>query len=176
MNPKKFSFTPAIKKLIKQAKVGSCFICQMQKDRSLLEAHGLIYEDNKVLVFLDKYPAKKGQAIVAFKKHIEKITEIEREDFLHLQNILYLLDIALHKVLSPDKVIILSTHGTVPHFHFILIPIHYKGPIEERLKENIDAISKTKVIRYKKGEKKRLLQKLREAMSQNKSNIRILSQ
>jgi histidine triad (HIT) family protein len=86
-----------------------------------------IYEDDRVLAFLDINPIAEGHTLIIPKRHAENLWEIPGEDLsaIHLasQKIIY----AIKEALSPTGVAVLQLNGrgvnqVVMHYHLHLMP------------------------------------------------------
>ncbi len=86
----------------------------------------IIYEDDKVISFLDIFPFEKGHCLVVPKKPYETIMEMPEDEFLYLQKIV--LKIAKHLSKEMNSGInILQNNGKIAgqeinHVHFHIVP------------------------------------------------------
>ena len=90
-----------------------------------------IYEDEKVLAFLDIHALSKGHILVVPKKHVENIFEVETEELKALILVVQKLSRRIKEKLNPEGINILQRNGRgagqeVPHFHFHIVP-RYAG-------------------------------------------------
>ena len=101
-----------------------CIFCKIVK--SDIPAHK-VYEDNKVLAFLDVKPHTKGHTVVVPKKHMVRIFDLEDKEigelFVSVRKIMSILD----KKLNPDGFNVGWNHNTaggqvVPHLHIHIMP------------------------------------------------------
>jgi histidine triad (HIT) family protein len=83
-----------------------------------------VYEDDRVLAFLDVHPVQPGHTLVVPKKQIEKIEDLDEETYAHLWSTVKKL--MLHyRAKLPGKRIALKVEGFhVPHVHVHIIPCH----------------------------------------------------
>lgn len=81
-----------------------------------------IYEDDRVLAFLDIHPVQPGHTLVVTKQQIDKIEDLDDKTYTHLW--LVVKELMRHfSEKMPDKRITLKTEGfDVPHVHIHLIP------------------------------------------------------
>ena len=80
-----------------------------------------IYEDDRVLAFLDIYPDEEGHTLVVPKKQIDKIYDLEDDDYSHLW--LVAKRIARHYEEVTGKRVVFKVIGVdVPHAHIHVIP------------------------------------------------------
>ncbi len=81
-----------------------------------------IYEDEKNLAFLDIAPETKGHALVIPKADVDKIYELEDEDYISLFLAVKKVAKRMEEVLGER--IIMKVMGTdVPHAHVHLMPL-----------------------------------------------------
>lgn len=83
----------------------------------------VFYEDNKVYACLANYPLAKGHSIVVWKKPVEDLHLLSREDYEYLMNKVDKTRDALMKVLKVDKVYLMYM-DEIKHVHWHLIPRH----------------------------------------------------
>jgi histidine triad (HIT) family protein len=89
-----------------------------------------IYEDARILSFMDAFPQAKGHCLVIPKLQARNLFDIPSE---HLQNLIHQtqrIARAVHGALSPDGIQILQFNGeaggqTVFHIHFHIVPRWY---------------------------------------------------
>ena len=92
-----------------------------------------IYEDDKTLAFLDIHPETKGHTLVIPKKEVDKIYDLEDEDYQALMATVKKISKNMEKVLGVRT--LWKVVGTdVPHAHVHLEPYdetwHYGREVE----------------------------------------------
>lgn len=81
-----------------------------------------IYEDDKTLAFLDIHPETKGHTLVVPKKEVDKIYDLEDEDYNALMQTVKKLSKHMEKQLGVRT--LWKVVGTdVPHAHIHLMPL-----------------------------------------------------
>lgn len=90
-----------------------------------------IYEDKKVIAFLDINPISKGHSLVIPKKHFENIFDIEEDTLKEIISIGKKISLTLKENLNADGINIIHASGkeaqqSVFHFHIHLVP-RYRG-------------------------------------------------
>ena len=81
-----------------------------------------IYEDDKTFAFLDIHPETMGHTLVIPKKEVDKIYDLEDEDYDALMKTVKKLSKHMEKTL--DSRILWKVVGTdVPHAHVHLMPL-----------------------------------------------------
>jgi len=86
-----------------------------------------IYEDDRVLAFMDINPLNDGHILIIPKAHAATIHEISEADFLAVMSATHKLAAAVQKTLGPDGINILQLNGeaanqVVPHLHVHIVP------------------------------------------------------
>lgn len=150
MTKKKFDIGRLYKNKVKKS---NCFIC-----KGLILPEEIIYEDNKIIAFLDKYPPTKGYTLIATKKHYEDISEISKSEYQKIQKHLYKIAIAIKKSFNPNKICILNSGDILKHFHFHIIPIYRKSMHNHF----IDIILKKHILNMSQKERKEIADKIKE--------------
>ncbi len=100
-----------------------------------------IYEDEKTLAFLDIHPETPGHTLVIPKVEVDKLYELEMEDYLAVMKTVKILASRMEKVLGRRT--LMKVIGTdVPHAHVHLVsldPDYQYGQVvkmtEEEMKE-----------------------------------------
>jgi len=111
-----------------------------------------IYEDDKFLVFLDAFPALKGQTLVLPKDHSNSyLFNMEDSSYNELLLIAKKIAKAIDKSLKPVKTGLLVEGLELNHVHVKLFPLSKEGfklkpmdpkPSEEEFKEIAEKIKK----------------------------------
>ncbi len=96
-----------------------------------------VYEDDKVLAFMDISPVSKGHVLVIPKTHAASFLEAEPEDLQAVFAAAQKIAKHMEETLGFEGINILSNAGeaagqTVPHFHVHLIP-RYNDPAIDKL-------------------------------------------
>lgn len=85
-----------------------------------------IYEDEKVIAFLDMHPVMEGHTLVVPKKQIDHIWDLEDDDYEYLWATAKKIAIHIREVIGSPRVGVVVEGFGVPHAHIHLIPI-YEG-------------------------------------------------
>lgn len=81
-----------------------------------------IYEDEKTLAFLDIHPETPGHTLVIPKVEVDKLYDLEMEDYLAVMKTVKILASRMEKVLG--KRTLMKVIGTdVPHAHVHLVSL-----------------------------------------------------
>jgi len=86
-----------------------------------------VYEDDRVLAFMDINPLSEGHLLIIPKVHAATIYEITEDDFLAVMSATHKLADAVKKALNPDGINLLQLNGraanqVVPHLHMHIVP------------------------------------------------------
>jgi histidine triad (HIT) family protein len=86
-----------------------------------------VFEDDRVLAFMDISPINKGHLLVIPREHFETITEIDSNLYGHMASIVCDLAKASAGALHPDGMNVMQLNGkagnqVVPHVHMHLVP------------------------------------------------------
>lgn len=86
-----------------------------------------VYEDDRVLAFMDINPINEGHLLIIPKAHAATIHEIAEADFLAVMSATQKLAAAVKKALKPDGINLLQLNGkaanqVVPHLHVHIVP------------------------------------------------------
>ncbi|MCR9097153.1 MAG: HIT family protein [bacterium] len=101
-----------------------CIFCAIIAGRAT--AHR-VYEDERILVFMDLFPAHEGHTLIVPKRHGENLFEVEPGDLDAIIRASVSLGEALKHVFAPDGIAVMQLNGaaagqTVFHYHMHLIP------------------------------------------------------
>ncbi|RLL48317.1 HIT family protein [Oceanobacillus piezotolerans] len=99
-----------------------CVFCDILSKK---EDAYIIYENDIVCCFLDKYPINKGHILVVPKKHYREFSEVDSESLTQVILSSQQIAIALEVVLKTDGISIMQNNGIfkdVEHYHMHIIP------------------------------------------------------
>jgi histidine triad (HIT) family protein len=107
-----------------QALNHNCIFCQIVM-KNLPNA--IIYEDEKFLAFMDKYPINHGHSLIVPKQHFINILEMPAKEVGEMHSIVPRLAKAIANVLGSDGFNISQNNGKaanqiVPHVHVHIVP------------------------------------------------------
>jgi histidine triad (HIT) family protein len=108
--------------------VGSCIFCRIVQKQV---PASLVFEDEKVITFLDIRPLNEGHTLVIPKAHYENIFDIPKERIAYLHGITKRIAIAVEKATKADGISIIQQNGKAAgqdifHLHVHVIP-RYEG-------------------------------------------------
>ena len=102
-----------------------------------------VYEDDKILAFLDVNPVNYGHTLIIPKKHVLDYEEIDLETIKHINKVGKELYIKLKEKLSPVSIQLVQNNGKmqeVKHYHLHLIPYYDE---KKTGKENTEKVYKS---------------------------------
>ncbi|MBI4361680.1 MAG: HIT domain-containing protein [Euryarchaeota archaeon] len=117
---KPFVFSPAAE----PRAGGRCLFCDITSGRAA--AHR-VYEDARVVAFLDRFPVAVGHTLVCPRVHVEKVGELGEEDLVALFRVVQRVARAVEAALEPDGLNLLVNQGAaagqvVFHVHVHVSP------------------------------------------------------
>lgn len=103
-----------------------------------------IYEDEKTLAFLDIHPETPGHTLVVPKIEVDKLYDLQMEDYLAVMKTVKMLASRMEKILG--KRTLMKVIGTdVPHAHVHLVsldPDYQYGQVVEMTEEEMKEMQK----------------------------------
>lgn len=103
-----------------------------------------IYEDEKTLAFLDIHPETPGHTLVVPKVEVDKLYELQMEDYLAVMKTVKMLASRMEKILGRRT--LMKVIGTdVPHAHVHLVsldPDYQYGQVVEMTEEEMKEMQK----------------------------------
>ncbi len=112
-------------------RVADCIFCGIVAGESDAQR---VYEDERLLVFMDAFPASEGHLLLVPKRHGKDIFETEVEDLRALITLSRDVAQAIRSEIAPDGIGVYQLNGsaagqTVFHYHMHLIPRNQGEPI-----------------------------------------------
>ena len=120
---------------------GPCFICKLVAGNPAYRHH-VIFEDERAVVFLDKYPTLLGYTLVAPKAHREHVTaDFTPAEYLELQQLIYRVAEAVRRAVPTERVYLLSLGSRQgnSHVHWHVAPLPPGVPV---LQQQLEALRK----------------------------------
>jgi len=90
-----------------------------------------IYEDDRVIAFLDTHPISEGHTLVVPKKQIDHIWDLEKDDYDYLWDVARKLGLHIREVIDATRVGVIVEGFGVPHAHIHLIPIYHSNDLKK---------------------------------------------
>ena len=87
---------------------GPCFVCRTVARDPGFPAH-IVYEDDRYIAFLDKYPRQAGYTLVCPKQHLEQITaDFSADEYLDLQRLVYDVCEAVRQEIDAERMYVFT--------------------------------------------------------------------
>ncbi|KZE37212.1 HIT family hydrolase [Bhargavaea cecembensis] len=106
--------------------MSSCIFCDIIN--RIAEAH-IIYEDDLVCCFLDKFPINPGHVLVVPKRHAQEFTDVDPESLKAVILAAQKATRAIESAFGTDGITVMQNNGAfkdVEHYHMHIVP-RYKG-------------------------------------------------
>ena len=104
----------------------ACLMCLLAEKRS---APAPVYEDDQIVVVLDRFAAREGHLLVIARDHVEGLTELGWDKYSALQRVAFDAARAIEAVLTPRRFYVAALGApqavpmSFPHFHLHVIPL-----------------------------------------------------
>jgi diadenosine tetraphosphate (Ap4A) HIT family hydrolase len=141
---------------------GRCFICEMLAGNPEYQHH-VVYEDERTVAFLNRYPRLYGYVLVAPKDHREQVTgDFSLDEYLHLQAVVHRVGEAICQVVPTERLYVLSlgSQQANRHVHWHLAPTPPGLPFEQ---QQLAALDSNIVLDLTQAEQADLASRLRDA-------------
>ena len=125
--------------------------------------HAVVYEDDSVIAFLNRYPTLYGYVLVAPKEHREQVTgDFTLSEYLDFQAVVYRVGEAIRKTVPTERLYVLSlgSQQANSHVHWHLAPAPPGLPLEQ---QQGAALSSSVVLDIGPAEQADLAARLRDA-------------
>lgn len=125
-----------------------CLFCSLNGERDSIENEHYLYEDEEVLVVLDKFPSQLGYSLVFPKIHVEYLHLMDFKDYYHLQEVVHNTTKAVQKATNAERVYVacLGSQLVSPHIHYHIVPLPSNMPLDD---QQWNALDKSRgVIKY----------------------------
>ena len=135
----------------------NCIFCEIVRGHAEAD---ILFEDEKVISFLDINPLNFGHTLVIPKKHYENFYDVSSEDLNSVINVAQIVSNGIKESLNTDGINIVVNNGkaagqSVFHFHLHIIPRFY----------NDDITPKLQLKKYDQKNKKEFAEKIKAALN-----------
>lgn len=101
-----------------------CFICAVAAGHPDYALEQIVYEDDRHLAFLARYPTLPGYLLVSPKRHVEHVVRDLDEDAYHaLMGVVRKVALAVESVVPSERTYVLSLGSQQGNAH-----LHWRGP------------------------------------------------
>ena len=91
----------------------------------------IIYEDERVIAFLDTHPISEGHTLVVPKKQVDQIWDLDKNDYEYLWEIVRRIGSNTREIIKSTRVGVIVEGFGVPHAHIHLIPIYHSNDLKK---------------------------------------------
>ncbi len=127
-------YRPDLDAYVERTRSGTCFICRLfEGDPDF--SHHIVYEDDDVIAFLNKYPTLYGYTLVAPKEHREQVTgDFDVEEYVAFQRIVHAVSEAVRDEVGAERIYLLSLGSDEgnAHVHWHVAPLLPGVPYEKQ--------------------------------------------
>lgn len=127
-------YSPNLETYVERTRNGSCFICKFVEGDPDFSRH-IVYEDEDIIAFLDKYPTMHGYTLVAPKEHRERVTgDFNIEEYLAFQRAVHAVSEAVREEVGAERIYLLSLGSDEgnAHVHWHIAPLPPGVPYEKQ--------------------------------------------
>jgi len=110
-----------------------CFVCRIVEGKPLIASPHIVYEDDKVIAFLNQFTPQEGYTIVCPKRHVERLeSDLSVEEWLHLQSVVQRVALAVSETTNAIRMYIASLGSPErnAHIHIHVCPCPPNTPFE----------------------------------------------
>jgi len=111
-----------------------CFVCELIAANPEF-AHHVVYEDERSIAFLNRYPPLYGYVLVASREHREQVTgDFSEDEYVALQRIVHRVGEAIRRAIPTERLYVcsLGSRQGNRHVHWHLAPLPPGVPFEEQ--------------------------------------------
>lgn len=111
-----------------------CFVCRIVEGNPLMANPQIVYEDDRVIAFLNQLPTQEGYTIVSPKRHLERYEEMDEDDWLYLQNVVQRIAKAIAASTKAIRMYLASLGSPErnAHIHIHVCPCPPGTPMEKQ--------------------------------------------
>ena len=128
-------YDPDLDAYHERARSGPCFVCGIVAHDPDFCDHHIVYEDDKTIAFLSRWPTQYGYTLICPKEHREQATgEFTVEEYLELQRIIYRVAEAVRAEVEAERMYVMSLGSNEgnSHVHWHVVPLPSGIPYEEQ--------------------------------------------
>ena len=143
---------------------GRCFICELVAG-SLEFAHHVVYEDERAIAFLNRYPVLYGYVLVAPRDHREEVTgDFNEDEYVELQRVVHRVGEAVRRAVPTERLYVLSLGSQQGnrHVHWHIAPLPPGVPFE---RQQFAAIDRSDIVDVTDSEQTGLATRIRSELA-----------
>lgn len=109
-----------------------------------------VYEDEKAIVLMDKFPAISGQVLIIPKKAVDYVFDLDDETYSYIFSLAKKIGPAMHKAFEAKRVCMLVEGFHVPHTHIKMYPVREGENLEIHMGDEVtDEVLQTQAEKIK---------------------------
>ncbi|GAA3565059.1 hypothetical protein GCM10022419_052170 [Nonomuraea rosea] len=112
-----------------------CFICAIVAGDPAYDLEQIVYEDDRHLAFLSRYPTLPGYVLVSPKRHVEHaVRDLDEDDYLALMRVVREVALAVEAVVPSERTYLLSLGSQQgnSHLHWHVAPLPPGTPYKKQ--------------------------------------------
>ncbi len=96
-----------------------------------------VYEDEKAVVIMDKFPAISGQTLIIPKIPVDYVFDLDENMYSYIFSLAKKIGPAMHKAFDAKRVCMLVEGFHVPHVHIKMYPVREGESLEVHMGDEI---------------------------------------
>jgi diadenosine tetraphosphate (Ap4A) HIT family hydrolase len=111
-----------------------CFLCDLARGEPE-HPHHMLYETERAIAFLNRFPTVPGYALVAPREHREQVTgDFDEAEYVELQRVVHRVTEAVRRATGAERVYLLSlgSQHANRHVHWHVVPCPPGLPFERQ--------------------------------------------
>ncbi len=112
-----------------------CFVCRLAGGRPLVPNPRVVFEDDRVIAFLNQFPSQEGYTLVCPKRHVERFeSDLTDDEWRHLQAVVRNVARAVSDVTGAIRMYVASLGSPErnAHVHVHVCPCPPGTPFEQQ--------------------------------------------
>ena len=112
-----------------------CFVCRIVEGRPLFPNPRIVFEDDRVIAFLNQFPTQEGYTIVCPRRHVERFeSELSDDEWGHLQDVVRRLARVVSDATGAIRMYLasLGSRERNPHLHIHVCPCPPGTPFDQQ--------------------------------------------
>ncbi|MBB6482289.1 HIT family protein [Spirochaeta isovalerica] len=110
-----------------------CRFCDIANKKVISK---IVYEDNKIIAFLDRFPVNPGHVLVIPKEHYSSIWQLENELYTSIFKIVKQISSSIQEEIEPEKIGLLVAGYDIDHCHIHIIPMYSRDDVATKRVHN----------------------------------------
>lgn len=96
-----------------------------------------VYEDDRVIAFLDIHPINPGHTLVVPKKQIDHLWDLDDDDYHYLMSVAKHIAERIRQTINPPRIGMLVEGFAIAHCHIHVIPFYQGDDVKKH--QDLDA-------------------------------------